>query len=226
MISAPTEPTVQERARLSRGVSDHAIYAMVGRALQDRHPGGGLLLDIGCGTGDLWRHLSDRFTRYVGIDALRYEGFPANEEFIEANIDRPPLPFPDESADVVAAVETIEHLENPRAFFRELRRLIKPGGWVIVTTPNNLSVLSLMTLVMKHRFSAFQDIHYPAHLTSVLEIDLRRMAAECCLTDAAVLYSSQGRIILTPWHYPALLSHIFPRALSDNVLLVGRKPDA
>ncbi len=87
--------------------------------------------------------------------------------------------MPDEAADVVAAVETIEHLENPRAFVRELVRLVKPDGWVIVTTPNQLSLLSLITLLIKHRFSAFQDVHYPAHLTALLEVDLKRIAAEC-----------------------------------------------
>ena len=68
------------------------------------------------------------------------------------------LPLASGSADVVVAVETIEHLENPRAFMRELVRLTKSGGAVIVTTPNQLSLLSKMKLVLKNRFNAFQDI--------------------------------------------------------------------
>ena len=82
----------------------------------------------------------------------------------------------DQFADVVAAVEVVEHLENPRAFCRELARIVKPGGWVVVTTPNQLSLLSLLTLVVKQRFSAFQDVSYPAHITALLETDLRRIA--------------------------------------------------
>jgi hypothetical protein len=39
-----------------------------------------------------------------------------------------------------------------------------------------------------------------------------------------VLYSHAGRVPLTPWHYPAALAGRFPRALSDNLLLIGRKP--
>ncbi len=130
----------------------------------------------------------------------------------------------DATADVVAAVETIEHLENPRAFVRELVRLTRPGGWVVVTTPNQLSLLSKMTLVLKNQFNAFQDSSYPAHLTALVEIDLRRIAAECGLTDIAVAYSESGRIAGTAWHYPCLLSRCYPRGFSDNVLVIGRKP--
>jgi len=78
------------------------------------------------------------------------------------------IPLTDSSADVVSAIEVIEHLENPRAFMWKLVRLTKPEGWVIVTTPNQLS---LLTLFVKHRFLAFQDVDYPAHLTALLEID-------------------------------------------------------
>jgi 2-polyprenyl-3-methyl-5-hydroxy-6-metoxy-1,4-benzoquinol methylase len=216
---------VEARARLSQGsTNDVAVYQMVARALGGRHPGGGVLLDVGCGTGNLWPHVCDRFDHYVGVDVVRYEGFPDGATFYPSNLDAADMPLADSSADVVAAVETIEHLENPRALWRELVRLAKPGGWVIVTTPNQLSLLSKLTLVLKNNFNAFQDGSYPAHLTALLEIDLRRMAAECTLTDVAVAYSLLGRIVLTPWHYPWWLSRLFPRGCSDNVLVIGKKP--
>jgi SAM-dependent methyltransferase len=197
---------------------------MVARNLAARHPGGGVLLDVGCGVGNLWAFLAGRFDRYVGADVVRYEGFPAGADFCPVDLDAGRVLLPDGTADVVAAVETVEHLENPRAFVRELVRLARPGGWVVVTTPNQLSLLSKMTLVFKNQFNAFQDGSYPAHLTALLECDLRRIAAECGLTDVAVAYSQQGRIPGTPWHHPRLLSRWFPRALSDNVLVIGRKP--
>ena len=92
-----------------------------------------------------------------------------------------------------------------------------------MTTPNQLSVLSLITLLVKGRYSAFQDVHYPAHLTALLEVDLRRIATECGLTDVVIVYSQHGRVVLTPWHYPRWLAGLFPRWMSDNVLLIGRK---
>lgn len=214
---------VEIRARQSMGISDAAIYRMVAKALDGRHSSGGVLVDVGCGEGQLWPLMRDRFDRYLGVDAVRYQGFPAEAEFHQVDLDTGAVSLPDESADVVAAIEIIEHLENPRALMRELTRLVRPGGWVVVTTPNQLSLLSLLTLLIKQRFSAFQDVHYPAHLTALLEIDLKRMAAECGLIDVNIAYSEQGRIVLTPLHYPAVLSRLFPRAFSDNLLLIGRK---
>jgi 2-polyprenyl-3-methyl-5-hydroxy-6-metoxy-1,4-benzoquinol methylase len=182
-----------------------------------------MLADIGCGTGQLWSFLRQQFDRYVGVDLIRYEGFPAGGEFHSTDLTLGRLPLPEDSADVVASVETIEHLENPRAFARELVRVAKPGGWIVITTPNQLSLLSLLTLLVKKNFNAFQDVHYPAHLTALLEVDLRRIASECGLTDVSIMYSSQGRLVMTSWHYPQFLARLFPRALSDNALLIGRR---
>lgn len=224
MIAQRIATQTEARARRSLGASETAIYKMVRKVLQERDKGG-VLVDVGCGSGQLWPALQDNFARYIGVDAVRYEDFPEAAEFCLVDLDAGRTSLPDECADVAAAVETIEHLENPRAFMRELARLAKPGGWVIVTTPNQLSLLSLLTLVIKKRFSAFQDGHYPAHLTALLEVDLKRIAAECGFIDMHIKYSLQGRIVLTPWHYPRFLARIFPRALSDNLILIGKKPE-
>ena len=217
-----TQPSTEERARASLGTSGEAIYRMVAAAVAARHPGGGTLLDVGCGSGRLWPFVRDRFERYVGVDAVRYDGFPAEGEFHAADLDAQALPVAD--AEVVAAVETIEHLENPRAFVRALVAAARRGGWVIVTTPNQLSLLSRATLVARGEHNAFRDASYPAHITALLEVDLRRIAAECGLEEVAVAYSGRGRVAGTGTHYPGWLSRLWPRGLSDNLLLAGRKP--
>jgi 2-polyprenyl-3-methyl-5-hydroxy-6-metoxy-1,4-benzoquinol methylase len=219
-----TTPSVglETRARQSRGTSGEAIYVMVAALVEARHPGGGVLADVGCGTGALWHHLRGRFARCLGVDTVRYDGLDAAVEFVQHDLDQPRIPLSDGCADVVAAVETIEHLENPWAFGRELARLAAPGGWVVVTTPNQLSVLSKTTLVAKNVFNAFQGPSYPAHRTALLEIDLRRVVAEAGLIETAVQYSGEGRIPFTGWHYPRLLSRLAPRACSDNVAVAAR----
>ena len=156
------------------------------------------------------------------MDAVRYPGLPADVHFAAANLDGT-LPLEDASVDTAAAIEVIEHLDNPRAFVRELARVTKPGGWIVLTTPNQLSALSLLSLVTKGVFVAFQDGDYPAHRTALLEIDLRRIAAEAGLEDVAVEYTRWGRVPLTPWHYPDPIAAIAPRRFSDNVAVVGRR---
>ena len=217
---------LERRARQSLGSSSDAIYVMVAAGLDARAVAGGRLVDVGCGGGALWRVLGHRFSSYRGIDAVRYDEFPPDAELGLTDLDRGNWPIGENDADVVVAVETIEHLENPWAFVRGLVRIARPGAWVVVTTPNQLSLLSLTTLIVKRRFSAFQDGNYPAHRTALLESDLRRVASDCGLQDVDVAYSHHGRVPLTRWHHPRFLAHWFPRALSDNLMLIGRKPRA
>jgi 2-polyprenyl-3-methyl-5-hydroxy-6-metoxy-1,4-benzoquinol methylase len=220
-MTTPADTEVAQRARLSLGRSHQRIYRTVADALVARDARGELA-DIGCGTGELWLALRGRFRSCLAVDAVRYEGLPQDVEFHAADLDAG-LPLPDNSVDTAAAVEVIEHLENPRAFVRELARIVRPGGWVVVTTPNQLSALSLLTLIVKGRFSAFQDTSYPAHRTALLEIDLRRIMSECGLRDLAVTYTRLGRLPLSPWHYPAAVAALAPRRLSDNIVIVGRR---
>jgi SAM-dependent methyltransferase len=222
-MTLAVSPAVESRARRSQGTSSEAILQMVLRSLEKRQIAGGCVADLGCGQGDLFHFVGSRFSRYVGLDAARYENFPQGAEFGQIDLDTGGIPLPDGTADVVTAIEVIEHLENPRDFMRKLVRLAKPGGWIIVTTPNQLSVLSLVTLIVKHRFQAFQDVHYPAHLTALLEVDLRRIAGECGLVQVEIEFSQSGRIPLTATHYPRLLSRMFPRRFSENLLMIGRK---
>jgi SAM-dependent methyltransferase len=214
--------TPTDRAFLSGGASEDAVYLMASKTIAQCHQGGGVLCDVGCGSGRFWPYVKPLFDKYVGVDLVPYDGFPSDAQFFSVDLNSYPLDLPAQTADVVVALETIEHLENPRGFAHELTRLVRPGGWLIVSTPNQLSLLSLLTLVVKRRFNQFQDIHYPAHLTALLEIDLLRIARECDLVHTAIHYSQSGRIVLTPWHYPRLLTRLLPRLTSDNLLLVGQ----
>lgn len=216
---------ISERARQSHGVSCDAIYEMVARTIAAKHSIGGTLVDIGCGEGRLWSFVSSYITKYIGVDAVLYDTFPQTVEFVNYNLDAGNIPLGDEVADIVCAVETIEHLENPRAFMRELIRLTKPGGLVLVTTPNQLSLLSKLTLILKNQFNAFQEAPglYPAHITALLEIDLIHIATECGLIGIHIDFSHEGRIPFTSWHYPKF-SGFQGRAFSDNLICVGIKP--
>ncbi|MEH1781792.1 MAG: methyltransferase domain-containing protein [Nostoc sp.] len=214
---------VENRARQSLGTSSELVYQMVSRMLVQPHLGG-VLVDVGCGNGKLWSFVGDRFDYYVGVDAVHYADLPIQTEFIPFNLDIGKVPLPEGYADVVCAVEIIEHLENPRAFIRELVKLTKPGGLVIVTTPNQLSLLSKLTLILKNQFNAFQEAAglYPTHITALLEVDLIRIFTECGLTEVQIEYSRCGRIPFTSWHWPKSLG-FHGRAFSDNILCIGQK---
>jgi SAM-dependent methyltransferase len=194
---------------------------MVAAELRDRGISGGSLYDIGCGVGRLEGFVRPHVTQYVGVDVVAYKGFPTEAPFLKANLDEVPWPIAKEVADVVASVETIEHLENPRLHGRQLARLAKPGALVIVTTPNNLSWSSILTLIGKGTFNAFQDVSYPAHLTALVATDLLRIAKESGLLNTRIRYSNRGRIPFTPRHWPKPFGG---QRFSDNVLMSGLKP--
>src|SRR5437660_615379 len=112
--------TVESRAEQTLGSSTDPIYRMVARVIATRHPGGGTLVDVGCGTGSLWSYVRRHFSTYLGVDVIPYEGFPQDGTFCKVDLDSGRSTIPDGAADVVASVDTIEHLENPRALMREL----------------------------------------------------------------------------------------------------------
>ncbi len=223
------EFNVEERARQSAGESAAPVHDAVLAVLTERGIHARCLLDVGCGTGNLRKRVQSVCDRYVGADAIRHEGFPAEAEFVLANLDKGKVSLDDGVCDVVACVETIEHVENPRELMRELVRLTAPGGYLVVTTPNQLSLLSKLTLLTKNEFVQFQERPglYPAHITALLEVDLVRMCRENGLEDVAVRYTGRGRIPFTPRDWPALLrahSGAKGRAFSDNVLVIARRP--
>jgi SAM-dependent methyltransferase len=70
------------------------------------------------------------------------------------------LPFPDAHFDATVSIEVVEHVQDQFAFLRELARVTKPGGLVIVTTPNVLNVSSRLRTL----FTGFPALFDPLPL--------------------------------------------------------------
>jgi SAM-dependent methyltransferase len=219
----------EQRALESDGASGAAVYRMVQRAVRESGAPRGTLLDVGCGRGALYDWVRRDCARYVGVDVVRYPGFPTEGELLVVNLDAGTIPLPDASADLVVCAETIEHVENPRLLVRELVRLVRPGGFVFVTTPNQLSLASVLCLLGRGQFQWFQKAPglYPAHITALLPIDLERIAVECGLEQVVIEYSATGRVPFSPRPWPAAVGAARGprgRLFSDNVLVRGQRP--
>jgi SAM-dependent methyltransferase len=92
--------------------------------------------DLPCGAGAFSARLAQLGAVVTAVDLEAVEPFyydPAQRLLADANL---PLPFADGEFDALVSIEGIEHLENPSFFLRECARVVKPGGWVIVSTPN------------------------------------------------------------------------------------------
>src|SRR3954464_7299440 len=100
------------------------------------------VLDTGCGLGYGAAYMAKYAAEITGIDydaeviANNNKEYAAvqNLNFVQGSI--PPLPFPDNSFDVVTSFQFIEHIHGRKEFTKECLRVVKPGGKVLITTPN------------------------------------------------------------------------------------------
>lgn len=113
------------------------------------------VLDAGCGTYmKICRELCDG-RQVIGIDMeLKLETNNQTAPFgICSDLCR--LPFPPESFNMVVSRSVVEHLEWPAKVFREFYRVLKPGGKIVLVTPNKYDYVSLIAAVTPYRLHRF-----------------------------------------------------------------------
>jgi len=214
-------------AEFSGGISSDLIYNAIQHVITDRDLRG-KLLDYGAGVGQLTRRLLSlqRFERISAADILPAPpDLIAKVEWIGQDLNLPLLNH-DENFDVVIAAEVIEHLENPRAMMRDLYRVLRPGGTVIISTPNNESWRAILALLIRGHYVAFGDTNYPAHIVALLRKDLDRIFRETRFHPAEFQYTNEGGLPGKPDVTWQAVTFGFLRGLrfTDNLIAVATKP--
>jgi SAM-dependent methyltransferase len=120
------------------------------RTLEQRP--GGALLDLGCADGAVTELIAGGagVSRIVGVELIDQLADAARDRGIEvvgADLNAR-LPFDDASFDIVHSNQVIEHLWNTDNFLREIRRLLKPDGYAVVSTNNLASWHNVVSLIM------------------------------------------------------------------------------
>jgi SAM-dependent methyltransferase len=166
-----------------------------------------VILDIGCFPGTLFRALSklfpdsfkswdlhgtglmmpDDFVKYfdeMGVHSHRVNHDPviATDETRDVPVV---IPFDDNSVDVIFCLEVIEHLVLPGHLILEMKRVIRPGGHIILTTPNVLALVNRLRLL----FGLVDHLH-PDYYFKLL--DWRPHFHEYTTKELKAVFESQG----------------------------------
>jgi len=139
-------------------MSTSAIYEAVIGAVARRVSAKPKHLDVGAGRGQLIALLRERLQADSRACDFHVENFRLHDVPIaRTNLDKEPLPFADAEFDVVTCSEVVEHVENPRRLMREAWRVLKPGGTLVMTTPNVLNAVSRV----RYLVSGFANLFGP-----------------------------------------------------------------
>tara|TARA_B100000902_G_scaffold277742_3_gene263569 strand:+ start:5212 stop:5988 length:777 start_codon:yes stop_codon:yes gene_type:complete len=106
----------------------------------------GTVLEIGCGEGYGIIELSEKSNKFIALDKYFSESIQKTinkDNVVFKQLTVPPLTgIDDNSIDYVVTFQVIEHIKDDEVFIEEIYRVLKPGGILILTTPNLLMSLS------------------------------------------------------------------------------------
>ena len=214
----PNDMTTQVLGKQTFGQSSEGVYRLALRAFFDAGKPAGPLADIGAGQGNIARLVASEMNPLTMVDAFEPVELPPHCQWVRADLNHDwtlgPAVF-----EFVFALEVIEHVENPRHFFRELVRIVKPGGYGFVSTPNNEGFFSKLNFLFNGQHRWFQDSGYPAHISPVLKVDLTRIIAENGLECCQFYYGTDDYVPKLGWRIKAQGS-----LFSQTIGVLFRKP--
>jgi SAM-dependent methyltransferase len=208
--------------RLQELALQDADFYELEEELRGRSAGPPTVLDIGCATGALLEKLRDRGWTARGVEIGSPSAAYARET---RGLDVSTLPleenhFPGNTFDLVLASHLIEHLNDPAAFVREVRRVLVPGGVFLVTTPN-IGGFQARLFQGRWRSAIFDHLY----LVSIKTLSALLTRAGCIL-ERTVTWGG-----LAAGAAPLPLKRLLDRAaktfgFGDVMLLRGRKEDS
>lgn len=123
---------------------DYVIYLMhvATYRFAEEFARGKRVLDYGCGSGYGAAHIADVAEHVTAVDVAADAIDYARGQFSRDNLDfkaidpSHPLPFADASFDVVLSFQVFEHVPDPSRYLAEIRRVLVPGGQLVLATPD------------------------------------------------------------------------------------------
>ncbi len=176
------------------------------------------VLDLGCGLGHLLAKLSGSSDRALGVELSEYAALRAHEhgQVLLADVERG-LPFRDRVFDVVFAKDVVEHIGDLEIVMRELKRITRPDGRIVIVTPNFLAIKNLISLMFGYKHPSYFD---PTHVWFFSYIDMSE------LTQGFRILVKTTNWIVTPKTRGWFRRFRILDPLGDSLLLVlGKEPE-
>lgn len=142
--------------------ADLGLHEQIAEKLLNELVPGGTVLDLGAGEGALSERLSDLGFHVTAADRDQKNFKSSKANFFKVNFDSPDevakfSAMHEDRFDAVLGIEVIEHVEDQWRYVRQLMRMAKPGGLVLITTPNTASWISRLLFFFTGRFHQFSD---------------------------------------------------------------------
>jgi SAM-dependent methyltransferase len=229
-VTANNWETIDEPVYFAAQVSksDRKIAVQYGRmfalaGLSDRLPMGPVL-DVGCGAGPGLRYITRRGAVAVGADASIYALRQASQLVQASGLVRSDamvtFPFADRSFGLVMANEIIEHLPDGVAFLRECLRVLRPGGMVLLTTPNLWDIRRITSPLLGRRWSGDTD---PTHINLYTPRRLHYELGQAGFDRPRVRSGLKPMRWLPPHRRP--LAVPYPPLIGNGIVATGVRPD-
>lgn len=182
------------------------------------------ILDIGIGSGFFSRFCLQKKAKTISLDfadaILQYHR-KNDPDFQLVQADAQHLPFKNESFDIVLALDVIEHLYSPLDFLKEVNRVLKKEGRLILMTPNTANIFEkTLKLFFRIPLSILNKISArglqkedSAHCTHVQEFSVKELISMLKNSNFKILkFNTYNENILYKILDP-LISCIFPGSL-------------
>lgn len=152
------------------------------------HPGRPML-EIGTGQGALLHELRTRGMDVVGVEVNAERVAEARARFGDLPVRQTSgvaLPFADAAFDAVLSFDVFEHIRDSDAHLREVSRVLRPGGWYLLQTPNKWSNTIFETIRWRS-FTRWRGDHCALHSARELERRFQRHGFAVAFADVPVV---------------------------------------
>jgi 2-polyprenyl-3-methyl-5-hydroxy-6-metoxy-1,4-benzoquinol methylase len=173
--------------------ADLNLHDQIAEKVKKEIHSGGKVLDFGAGEGALSERLSDLGYKVTAADKDEENFKCRNAIFTKVNFDNSEeiLKFVEKyegQFDVVLGVEVIEHVQDQWQYVRQLMKMAKPGGLVLITTPNTASWYSRWIFFITGRFHQFSDADLSyGHINPITAWELGLILKEVKAIDVKIV---------------------------------------